>query len=184
VEEMMIKKPCIWNGIEYESISAAARATNRTVPSMIRLLKSGYTCEADLKQSGPKAQSCTWNGIEYETIADAAEANHITYCAMRLRLINGQICDDDLGKPRQKLKRENELLRDFIQQICIGMWAWNEEPKPEEWDMSDPGQRTLYQELYANWAIAEKAIQFFDALDHRNYDRAFILLQRRPHTAF
>lgn len=45
----MVKKvSCTWEGIEYESISAAATATGRSTQRMSYIIRKGYTCEADI----------------------------------------------------------------------------------------------------------------------------------------
>ena len=41
--------PCSWNGIEYASVSAAAKANGIHVSSMNDRLRRGYICDADLK---------------------------------------------------------------------------------------------------------------------------------------
>jgi hypothetical protein len=37
-----------WNGIEYESVTEAARAVGVTKPAMWQRLQKGYTCDEDM----------------------------------------------------------------------------------------------------------------------------------------
>lgn len=78
--------PCTWDGVEYPSIGAAARATGRQPASMWYLLRMNYTGEADLKK--PRT-GMEWEGKWYATIAQAVRATGEPYGAMRYRKHNG-----------------------------------------------------------------------------------------------
>jgi hypothetical protein len=40
-------KPCIWNGIEYDTVTAAARANNKTIAQMSVWINKGYMSDGD-----------------------------------------------------------------------------------------------------------------------------------------
>ena len=44
------RTPCVFNGIQYPSITAAARKNDISVPTMHKWITCGYTCDADVKQ--------------------------------------------------------------------------------------------------------------------------------------
>lgn len=87
-------KPCTWNGIEYESISDAARANFVNEVTMLNRVNAGYTCDDDVWKA--RATPCTWNGVEYESIKAAAAATWVTPGAMSVRVARGLKADDDL----------------------------------------------------------------------------------------
>lgn len=89
-------KGCVWEGIAYPSVPAAARAIGINTPAMWRRIKDGYTCEADRKNTrAPK--SVTWNGVTYSTAAEAARSLGISHSAIVNRIERGFTCDADVG---------------------------------------------------------------------------------------
>jgi hypothetical protein len=95
---MPSKKPCKWNGIQYESISAAARAVGVTPEAMISRLERGYTCDEEIESAinNDKRKPCVWNGVEYPSVSAAAEAVGISVGAMSARLRKGYSRDEDV----------------------------------------------------------------------------------------
>lgn len=89
-------KPCTWNGINYGSVTEAARANNISRDVLYQRLNKGQTCDADLKKWMGIPKPCTWNGIDYPTIKAAAQANGMTLKNMSRYLSKGYTCDDDL----------------------------------------------------------------------------------------
>ena len=94
----MKRKPCTWNGIEYTSITAAAKANHVTKVTMHYRLGRGYTSDEDMRKvyKGWKKKPCTWNGIRYDSISAAARANYVAVVTMYQRLSKGYSCDADL----------------------------------------------------------------------------------------
>lgn len=85
--------PCVWNGIEYPSIKAAAQANNIDYRLMQQRIANGYTSDGDMKGS---EKSCTWNGILYPSITKAAQAIGIRLDTLQRRLERGQTRDADM----------------------------------------------------------------------------------------
>lgn len=89
-------KPFTWNGIEYPSQAAAARALGIS-PSAVRArTKAGYACDADIPLPGEHLHKpVTWNGIEYESMREAAvktgHGDSFWYYIKR-----GYTCDQDV----------------------------------------------------------------------------------------
>lgn len=87
-------RPCTWDGIEYCSIHAAARANNM-LPSTLRArLARGLTGVNEVRWQ--HAKPCKWNGFEYDSISAAARANWISREGMMYRLRRGYTCDAEL----------------------------------------------------------------------------------------
>lgn len=87
------KTPCTWNGIEYESVTAASRALGINDSSMTHRLQQGYTCDGDLKNQWGEV---AWNGVVYKNPTNAARANGVAVATMTNRLNKGYACDADL----------------------------------------------------------------------------------------
>lgn len=90
------KIPCAWNGIEYESVSEAARALSISSSAMFDRLNKGYAGDTDLIGFN----RCVWNGVEYRSITECALANNVTDCTMSGRLRKGYSSDKNLKHPR------------------------------------------------------------------------------------
>lgn len=91
-------KSCIWNGIQFSSISEAARSCGITVGSMFSRFEKGYTCDSDMmgsRKNSPK-RPCIWNGIAYSSISEAARMNALKPATLYRRLRVGQSSDDDV----------------------------------------------------------------------------------------
>lgn len=94
-------KKCVWNGIEYESISAAARAIGITPSALNFRYKLGYVKDSDVNSPEKNGSiSCKWNGIEYHSIRAAAIANGVPDNVMLMRIRNGYTCEEDIAYPR------------------------------------------------------------------------------------
>lgn len=86
-----IIKPCAWNGVEYPSQKAAAKAVGITTHAMHSRLIRGYTCDADM----PRDKPTIWNGILYPTITEASKAIGVSKESLSKWLRNGWTCDLD-----------------------------------------------------------------------------------------
>ncbi len=87
---------CIWNGIAYPSLKAAARSIGITSDNLRKRLDKGYTRDSDMVGKYSRGNHCIWNAIEYRSVGEAARANGINRSTMQERLDNGYICDNDL----------------------------------------------------------------------------------------
>lgn len=92
---------CTWNGIEYPSISHAARANNVHYVTMKIRVERGLTCDEEVMRI---KRECEWNGKKYPSIQAAALENGLDYHAMRRRIVNGYSSENDVshskkGKP-------------------------------------------------------------------------------------
>lgn len=86
-----------WEGVEYPSITQAARAVGVPYGTMLHWLKFG-------KRKPRRSIPCEWNGVQYPSIRAAADANWITPVGMWFRIRkNGYTCDDDLKYGKDKL---------------------------------------------------------------------------------
>ena len=92
------KKPCVWNGIEYESLSAAAKANGVAQSTMGTRIAKGYIRDGNIK-IGPGAYTvpCEWNGVDHHAIVDAAKHNRVYYNKMHWRIRTGKTSDKDLS---------------------------------------------------------------------------------------
>lgn len=111
-------QPCAWNGIEYVSIAAAARANNVTDATMLKRLRTGYTCDNDLIGT-TSPHKCAWNGIIYPSIIAAAKANGISRSVMKRRLRNGYVCDEDINHHHKRICVWNGIQYHSIKQAAI-----------------------------------------------------------------
>lgn len=92
-------KPCVWNGTTYSSIRKCAEAWGLTRSAMLRRLRLGYTCDADMVGAGSnqaKAVVCIWNGIEYPSAANCDVANGLNLGTTLWRIKRGYTCDEDV----------------------------------------------------------------------------------------
>lgn len=92
--EIVKGTPCTWNGIEYPSIAAAARAIGVSLASLQERLERGYTCDADMVRGWKR--EITYNGVTYPSITEAAAAIGISLGAMDSRIRTGVFSDDEL----------------------------------------------------------------------------------------
>lgn len=93
------RKICIWNGIEYLSIAAAARANGITPSTMLERLQKGYACDSDILGKGSiqaRAKIVIWNGIKYSSLSEAARICGINLSSMAERVSKGYTCDADV----------------------------------------------------------------------------------------
>lgn len=97
-------RPCEWNGVQYVSVSVAARTLGISNTAMFDRVAKGYRCDNDIPSSDIPVNStaCEWNGVQYHSIKAAAMAIGITGAGMRHRLKCGYTCDEDL--PRLPIK--------------------------------------------------------------------------------
>lgn len=89
----MPSRPVQWNGTEYPSARAAAKALGITAEAMRQRLLKGYTCDADLNTRSTKIR---WNGIEYPSAPEAARALGVTTQTVMNRHRKNQTCEADL----------------------------------------------------------------------------------------
>lgn len=69
-------KPCVWEGINYKSITQCAHAINIPAARMSAWIAKGYTRFSDIPVRALKdKRPCTWNGIHYSGINQCAKAN-------------------------------------------------------------------------------------------------------------
>jgi len=85
---------CVWNGIEYKSISEAAEQNNVTITTMWERLQRGYASDKDL--NAPRALPFIWNGITYPSVYIAAKETNVSVSALRNRAYRGQQSDADM----------------------------------------------------------------------------------------
>lgn len=86
-------KPCTWNGIEYRSISEAARANGVSFAVMHTRISKGYTRDSDFVSSRHPIE---YNGVKYPSISAAARANNIASATLAGRVERGYKSDDDM----------------------------------------------------------------------------------------
>lgn len=69
---MSSRKPCTWGGVDYPSVSAAARACGITAAAMTeRLMRRDRPKRPRRK---PRRRPCEYQGVCYDTLAEAARA--------------------------------------------------------------------------------------------------------------
>lgn len=88
-----ICNPCVWNKIQYSSVSSAARALGINSSSLIERLDRGYGCDDDVQS---RETPVTYNGIDYPSILEAAISIGISYSAMKSRIYSNVLNDADL----------------------------------------------------------------------------------------
>lgn len=93
-------KKCVWNGIEYESLTAAAYAIGITPGALNMRYKQGYTSDSDMPGNTERKVACEWNGVHYASFSEAATANHVAPHVMLMRIKNGYSCEADIAYPR------------------------------------------------------------------------------------
>lgn len=86
--------PCIWEGIEYPSITEAARANDMPRYLMKWRIGHGYHSESEVPPY--IRRTCVWNGIEYPSIRAAAKANGMSESGMKNRIYRGHTSDTDV----------------------------------------------------------------------------------------
>lgn len=94
------RKQVVWNGSEYESLKAAAKAAGVKEATMSARVSKGYKCDTDMPGRGvniPHSKTCVWNSVEYKSLAAAARANGKSKDTMAHLLSRGYTCDDDIG---------------------------------------------------------------------------------------
>lgn len=92
--------PCAWNGIQYPSIAAAARANHIDPSAMWHRVNSGWTRDEEIGIN-PRSIPCVWNGIQYRSIERAAHAVGMPPSTLRLYLSKGYIGDQDIQPMRR-----------------------------------------------------------------------------------
>jgi hypothetical protein len=100
-------KPCVWNGIEYLSVTAAAKANGFTQKNLSRYLSKGFKCNSDIRVN--TAKPVIFDGVEYPSSRAAAKAHGITPSAMCVRLRNGTATTKDLKhhvKPKLRISND------------------------------------------------------------------------------
>lgn len=95
MEAVVKAKACLWNGITYQSILAAAIANGISRTAMRYRLKQGYRCDADL-QTG--AIPCWWEGRYFTSIRQAAHFAYRSPVAMQYLIHQGYTSEGDLQR--------------------------------------------------------------------------------------
>lgn len=95
---------CAWNGILYETLTAAAEANEMTLQGLRYRLDQGYTCDSDIPAlSTHLKKPCSWNAVHYQSIKDAAIALNNPFKTMSEWIAKGWSCDQDVvirGNPQ------------------------------------------------------------------------------------
>jgi transposase len=95
------RKPCIWNGVVYETRTAAAKALGVTVETIGSRVRKGYTSDADLKTKYPKAIEI--DGITFKSTYRAAKHYGVSQDTIRLWLSEGgqsrPVLVENIAKP-------------------------------------------------------------------------------------
>lgn len=102
-----MRKPIIWQGIKYESMSEAARALGIHPNTMFYRVRHHLERRRDMYQALKQGKKVEWNGIQYPSISAAARANNVTFATMRERLLKGYTCDDEMTNGNAKHNRNN-----------------------------------------------------------------------------
>lgn len=97
-----VAKKCKWNGIEYPSVLAAAKALGINDGTMQDRLDRGHTCDDDIQYSSDPV-ACEWDGVTYPSIHAAAAALRISVNAMHVRVKKGYKCDADMNRGRRSV---------------------------------------------------------------------------------
>lgn len=116
---------CTWNGDDYPSISAAARANNLNVCTLTHWLKLGFTCDAEVKFAPYNAKQCEWNGIIYNSITEAAKGNDKPVATLQKYVKAGHKSDNDvMEKTRPKKQKITSVLKSKTSKKLIPC-EWN-----------------------------------------------------------
>jgi len=70
--QMSCRKPCTWEGVDYPSVSAAAKALGITPSAMTERLMRRDRPKASRRK--PRRRPCEYQGVCYDTLAEAARA--------------------------------------------------------------------------------------------------------------
>ena len=70
--QMSCRKPCTWGGVDYPSVSAAAKALGITHSAMSERLMRRDRPKASRRK--PRRRPCEYQGVCYDTLAEAARA--------------------------------------------------------------------------------------------------------------
>lgn len=89
----------IWNGIEFESMAAAARDVGITTEAMRQRIEKGYICDDDMLR-GYSERPIIWNDVEYPSITAAAKAIGVSNSSMWRRVQSGYTRDEDMKRKR------------------------------------------------------------------------------------
>ena len=70
--QMSCRKSCTWGGVDYPSVSAAARACGITAAAMTERLMRGDRPKRPRRK--PRRRPCEYQGVCYDTLAEAARS--------------------------------------------------------------------------------------------------------------
>ncbi len=117
-----VKRPCSWNGVEYASVSEAARALDISERAMRHRLGKGYASDDDARVHQERMKSVRakeqreklsvptiWNGIEYSSIKEAAQAWEVDPGTLSRWLKRGYARDNDVPMPDETRYRESVI---------------------------------------------------------------------------
>lgn len=93
-----------WDGIRYDSITAAAKANGVSHACMAARLKARHKSARDLKKPSARQKAVYWNGERYSSVSAAARALGISPSSMLERLKKGYTCDVDVRSAKRVVK--------------------------------------------------------------------------------
>ena len=96
-ERSDVQRSCEWNGVQYSSVKAAAKAIGITANTLQRRLWKGQVADSEVK---PHEKPISYNGVEYPSISAAARAHNITFTSMWHRIQKGYTNDSNLKDNR------------------------------------------------------------------------------------
>lgn len=92
-------KPCVWEGIPFDSIVAAAEFEGVADTTMKKYIQHGYTCRADIPKQGYNFKKpLVWEGIPFESREAVAEFEGVARKTVYEWLERGYTCRADIPK--------------------------------------------------------------------------------------
>lgn len=93
-----IKKSCVWNGVEYDSVKQAAEMSGIPYYSMGYRIRRGYKGNLDISPTGFHA--VCWNGVMYKSLTSASKSIGESVHNIKRWMSKGYTCDADLPCPQ------------------------------------------------------------------------------------
>lgn len=95
---------CFWNGIEYPTISAAARSLGISKQCMKWRINRGYTCDNDMVGRGvDQSIGCWWEDVWHSSLSECARCNNISIEGLRKWFSKGYTKRDDVPEYRRRV---------------------------------------------------------------------------------
>lgn len=95
-------RPCIFNGVKYNTIAEAATALGVSANALSKRLDGILTGEIKPR---PFTVPCNWNGENFKSITEAARVCGVSITTMRERIQKGYTCDADVSVKDGLVKR-------------------------------------------------------------------------------